>query len=231
MLTVDGMAVEVTRKRIKNMYLRIDAIDGHIRVSCPMWAGDAEVTAFVRSKRLWLEKHRARIDDRSASRLRECVSGEELYLWGRTLPLEVVPGNRFKLDADGDAAILTAPPTSSAEGRRTWLRNWYKKQVEQVCAGSVPAQEIRMQLKCSGVTVRWMKSRWGSCSVESKTIRINSQLAKFPRECLEYVIIHELAHIAVPNHGPAFQALMDKYCPDWHRIRRMLNERDFAFYE
>lgn len=231
MLIVDGLAVEVTRKRIKNMYLRIDAIDGHLRVSCPMWAGDADVASFVRSKRLWLEKHRARIDDRAVSRQRECVTGEEFYLWGRTLRLEVVEGKRFSLEADGATAVLTAPPTSTAEGRRTWLREWYKKQVERESARLVPAWEIRMQLKSAGITVRWMKSRWGSCSIQSHRIRLNSQLAKFPRECLEYVIIHELAHIAVPDHGPAFQALMDRHCPAWRTLRRTLNERDFIYYE
>lgn len=70
--------------------------------------------------------------------------------------------------------------------------------------------------------VRSMKTRWGSCNTRTHSINFALQLARKDDECLNYIILHELAHIKVPNHGPAFKAILDSYMPDWRRIRRKL---------
>lgn len=236
-LVIDGLQVEVTRKRMKRLILRIDNQDGHLRVSCPKRTTNAEIESFVRSKRDWIDKHAAQRDERSGARLRDCVTGEELYLWGRTLSLEVAMDTRFSMAIHQDRfgrptrAVFYVPPASSPEERREWLRAWYKQQTEAAVAELVPLREEQMQLFSSHVGVRWMKSRWGSCSVKSRRIRFNSQLAKYPREYLDYVVVHELAHIAVPNHGPDFQALMDRHYPGWRKTRDALNATTFAYYE
>lgn len=84
-----------------------------------------------------------------------------------------------------------------------------------------PQCEAKMKLYASKVTVRRMTSRWGSCSIR-RAVSINLELARYPDECLEYVIIHELAHIVHHNHSQAFWNLVEEYCPDWRRIRRSL---------
>ena len=81
-----------------------------------------------------------------------------------------------------------------------------------------------------GVTwrVRALKSLWGSCHIRRRHILYNADLARAPNELLEYVVVHELTHLKVPNHGPRFRALMDERLPGWQRLRRRLNKRDFA---
>ena len=68
-----------------------------------------------------------------------------------------------------------------------------------------------------------MTSRWGSCNTRTNHINLNTRLAEHPERCLEYVILHELCHTVVPNHGPAFKALEDRFMPDWRAVRRELN--------
>ena len=83
--------------------------------------------------------------------------------------------------------------------------------------------EPRMGVHASAVRVRRMKSRWGSCNTKTGTITLNTELVRFPVACLESVVVHELCHLVVPNHGPAFHALMDQHYPTWPQARKLLN--------
>ena len=68
-----------------------------------------------------------------------------------------------------------------------------------------------------------MKTKWGSCNPVARTLRLNTELAKKPRECLEYVVVHEMSHLLDPTHGPGFMALMDRRMPNWRETRALLN--------
>ena len=86
----------------------------------------------------------------------------------------------------------------------------------------LPLWVERTGLVPSAWRVRSMKTRWGSCNTRTRSINFALELARKDDECLNYIILHELAHIRVPNHGPQFQALLDRYMPDWRRIRKKL---------
>jgi predicted metal-dependent hydrolase len=83
--------------------------------------------------------------------------------------------------------------------------------------------EQRMGLRAAKVSFKMMSSRWGSCRASTRSLTFNLMLAYKPQECVEYVIIHELAHIVHPNHSPQFWDLVGRYCPDYRRLRRLLN--------
>ena len=80
-----------------------------------------------------------------------------------------------------------------------------------------------MDVKVVGVFVRRMKTRWGSCSYKAHTIRLNTELAKKPPECLEYVLVHELIHLLEPTHNARFVAMLDRFMPNWEFHRQVLN--------
>lgn len=95
-----------------------------------------------------------------------------------------------------------------------------KEEVERL----VKKWEPIMHVAVSGITVRQMKTRWGSCNVKTHHININLALAKKPPECLEYVVVHEMVHILEPSHNHVFWGYMTKFYPDWKRIRNYLND-------
>ena len=95
-----------------------------------------------------------------------------------------------------------------------------KKDVEKLIAKWEPV----MGVKASGVTIRKMKTRWGSCNVRTHHININLALAKKPPECLEYVVVHELTHILEPSHNAVFWGYMTQFYPNWKRVRKYLND-------
>jgi predicted metal-dependent hydrolase len=80
-----------------------------------------------------------------------------------------------------------------------------------------------MATKVERFFVQRMKTKWGSCNAEAKSLRLNTELARKPPECLEYVLVHEMVHLLVRRHNAAFIALMDRYLPNWQHVRKMLN--------
>ena len=76
-----------------------------------------------------------------------------------------------------------------------------------------------------------MKTKWGSCNYAAKNIRLNTELVKKPKDLLEYVIVHELAHLLEPNHSGRFTALLDQHYPYWQEARVELNELPLASYD
>lgn len=90
-------------------------------------------------------------------------------------------------------------------------------------ADLVAKWEPRIGVTIAGLYVQRMKTRWGSCNSQARTIRLNTDLAKKPRECLEYVVVHELIHILEPTHNERFQACMNQFIPDWEHRRQVLN--------
>lgn len=69
-----------------------------------------------------------------------------------------------------------------------------------------------------------MRTRWGGCNPVACSIRLNTELARKPRECLEYVVVHELAHLLEPTHNERFVVLMDRFFPHWRTVRQVLNQ-------
>ena len=82
-----------------------------------------------------------------------------------------------------------------------------------------------MGVQSSGFSVRKMKTRWGSCTPTSRTIRFNSELGRKSPECLEYVVVHELAHLIERSHNARFKAILDGHMPDWREIEGLLNPK------
>lgn len=133
---------------------------------------------------------------------------------------DFVRARRMWIDAQrARAAAAPAPRGSqaSAQDEAEW------RAVVQACVPAlVAAWEPIMGVKAGKIAYRNMSSRWGSCQPATGRICINTRLALYPPECLEYVVVHELCHLKERGHGPAFYALMDHYMPDWRSRRAKL---------
>lgn len=128
---------------------------------------------------------------------------------------------REKLDRvrrEKDASQLT-------EDEMKAQKEAYKKKLLEVLPQVIQKCERITGLHALEWKLRDMKTRWGSCNIQKKRIWLNIQLAAYPRECLEYVVIHELVHLLVTGHGKEFWAYMDCFFPEWRRVRKELNGR------
>ena len=224
-IIVSNISVEVIRKNIKNMHLSVLPPDGRVRVSAPTQLTDEALTMFVRTKLGWIKKQQEKFQQQPRQSERQYVSGETLYVWGKQYFLQVeysYKGNALTLS--GDKAILTVRKESSPKQRESFVNEWYRNLLKQEVAKYLPKWEKTTGLYCSSWQSKYMTTKWGTCNPTSKKIWLNLQLAKKPIECLEYVILHELAHLKVHNHGPEFTAILDQYMPYWREHKRRLND-------
>ncbi len=231
-IMVSNISVEIVKKKIKNMHLAVLPPDGRVRVSAPMSLSDEAIVMFVRTKLGWIRKQQAKFEEQPRQSKREYVSGETLYVWGKQYFLQVeysYKGNALTLS--GDKAILTVRQESTTKQRENYVHEWYRGLLKNEVERYLPKWENITGLYCTGWQSKYMTTRWGTCNTTTGKIWLNLQLAKKPIECLEYVILHELAHLKVRNHGPEFVAILDQYMPYWRELRRQLNDSKLDYLE
>ena len=207
------------------MHLSVLPPDGKVRVSAPLAMSDDAIVMFVRTKLGWIRKQQAKFEAQPRQSEREYVSGETLYVWGRQYFLQVeysYKGNALVLD--GNKAILTVRKESTAKQREAFVNEWYRSLLKAEVEKYLPKWEKITGLYCSSWQSKYMTTKWGTCNTNTRKIWLNLQLAKKPIDCLEYVILHELAHLKVKNHGSDFVAILDQYMPYWRELKKKLND-------
>lgn len=229
-IIVSGIPIELLKKNIKNMHLAVLPPDGKVRVSAPISLSDDSIKMFVRTKIGWIKKQQEKFENQPRQTERQYISGETMYVWGKQYFLQVdysYKGNSLVLD--GKKAILTVRKESSAKQRENYVNEWYREILKEEIKKYLPKWEKTTGLNCDSWQTKYMTTRWGTCNVNTKKIWLNLQLAKKPIECLEYIILHELAHIKVKKHGKDFIAIMDTYMPYWRDIKKELNNCKLDF--
>lgn len=224
-ILVSNIPVEVVKKKIKNMHLSVLPPDGKVRVSAPETLSDESIIMFVRTKIGWIRKQQEKFEQQPRQSERQYVSGETLYVWGKQYFLQVeysYKGNSLILS--GDKAILTVRKERTTKQRETFVNEWYRTLLKAEVEKYLPKWERITGLKCSSWQSKYMTTKWGTCNTSTCKIWLNLQLAKKPIECLEYVILHELAHLKVKNHGAEFVAILDQHMPYWREMKKQLND-------
>ena len=231
-IEISGIKIELQKKNIKNMHLVVAPPDGKVRVSAPLHLSDESIAMFVRTKLSWIKKQQEKFAKQPRQCEREYVSGETLYVFGQQYFLRVeysYKGNSLVLE--GNEAILTVRKESTPKQREAFVNEWYRSLLKEKIAICLPEWEKITGLYCDSWQTKYMTTRWGTCNTNTRKIWINLQLAKKPIECLEYVILHELAHLKVRNHNKDFVAIMDQYMPYWREIKSKLNTLKLDYME
>lgn len=224
-----GIPVTVTRKQMKTMRLRVSETDLAVSLSLPHGFSEKKAMLFLSSREDWIRKTLAELEHRRGIAKRQYESGEPFDLWGIRYTLSVEEGGRrYSLslsEGEDRIALYRVPPNSTPEAREKHLDEYRKAALEALLDDLFPKWEARTGLRHASHDLRRMKSRWGSCNTATKHIRFNLRLSEHLPICTEYVVLHELCHLQVPNHGAAFHALLDRHLPSWREIRKGLNGR------
>lgn len=232
-LTISGLCVEVVRKDIKNLHLGVYPPDGRVRVAVPLAVSDAAVHAAVAARLRWIRRQRATFAAQDRQSEREMVDGECHFYLGQRYRLVVKTGSAkatVKVAA-GHMLELHVPSGSGREASAQCLQKWYRARLREM----VPPLLVKWQAKLGVTVVAWglkrMKTKWGSCNSTAGRVWFNIELIKKPPECLEYLVLHELAHLKVRTHNDQFTLLLDEHLPNWRAIRDRLNAAPLAHEE
>lgn len=228
-ITVGGMRVQVVRKAIKNLHLGVYPPEGRVRVAAPMAVSDDAVRLAVVGKLGWIKRQRTRFKTQLRQSEREMVSGESHYFLGQRYRLRVVcKDGPPKVLMRSRILELHVSQKASAREREQVLHRWYRKQLRELIPPLLIKWQAALDVKVAECYIKKMKTKWGSCNAEARRVWLNLELAKKPVQCLEYLIVHELAHLIERYHNDKFVAIMDKHLPQWRLNRQELNSAPLA---
>jgi hypothetical protein len=219
------IVVDVLRKNIKNIHLSVYPPTGRVRISAPSRMSLETIRVFAISKLGWIKKQQKKLRGQERETPREYLDWESHYVWGKRYLLKVnetveVP----RVELKHSTIFLRVRPGTNKEKRQAIVNEWYREQLKNTAPSIISKWESLMGVKVERFFVQHMKTKWGSCNAKSKSIRLNTDLAKKPCECLEYIVVHEMAHMLETTHNRHFIALMDQFIPKWRFYRDQLNQ-------
>lgn len=223
-IDVGGIPVDVVFKDIKNIHLSVHPPTGRVRISAPERMKMETLRVYAISKLGWIRQQQKRHRAQERETKREYIDRESHFVWGRRYLLKVLERDHApSVELRHSQMILTVRPGSGLEKREAIVSAWYREQLRSVIEPMIAKWERSLDVKVNRCFIQRMKTKWGSCNPRRRNIRLNTELAKKPRACLEYVVVHELMHLLEPHHNERFISLMDQFMPQWRHIRDELN--------
>ncbi len=223
-IKLGGIAVDVVLKDIKNVHLSVHPPTGRVRIAAPSRMHLDTIRVFAISKLGWIKQQQKKLREQERETPREYLDRESHYVWGKRYLLKVAEKDETpEVRLDHNRILLRIRPSTSEEGKRTILDAWYREKLKEAVPLLIAKWEPLVKVKVARFFVQKMKTKWGSCSPISGSIRLNTELAKKPRECLEYIVVHEMVHLLEPTHNGRFIGLMESFVPKWQFYRDQLN--------
>lgn len=219
-----GISIYVYRCRVKRINLRIRR-DGSVRLSLPTYLSQTDAERFVDEHLSWITEHQARVQARRTSTQRCLTPGETIELWGRPRHICLAPFGQSAVElTEHELVVPQLPQGAPTDERRRLVKAFLASVVQERVQMLMPTCEDTLHVSAGGLSVRWMRTRWGSCTPKTGRIRINAALVEHDPGCLWTVCAHELCHLVEPNHSSAFWALMDEHFAGWRRFDALLKQ-------
>lgn len=218
------IVADVTRKDIKNVHLSVYPPRGKVRISAPLRMSLDTIRVFAITKLGWIKSQQKKLQAQERETAREYIDRESHYVWGKRYLFSVREAEQApSIELKHNRMILRVRPGSDIAKKQEVIEEWYRDQIRNVAPEVISKWEPILRVKVNHLFVQRMKTRWGSCNSKKRNIRLNTDLAKKPRECIEYIIVHEMVHLLEKRHDKHFQNLMENYLPKWRFHRQGLN--------
>ena len=220
-INVNDLVVMIKyRKNMKNIYLKVEK-NADVVVSAPPRTPNYIIKKLIQENIDEIKLRRNNILTNGYT-VKQYVTGEKHIIFGKEFVLEVILGNKNVIKLSDDKIILVIKDKDQDRGQivMSYLRKvLYNKALE-----FINKYEKIMGVHVEQLRIKKMKTRWGTCNIEAKRIWINYELIKYPIECLEHIVVHELTHLLETNHTPRFYALLGKYYPNFRENDKLIKE-------
>lgn len=221
---------QFTRKQVKNINLRIKP-DGQVFVSASESVPVDFIDDFIKGKQDYIFRVLSKYEEnhKYASIVpRQYVSGESFDILGKSLRLKVIQGKQESVITDGVFIFLTVENKDNQKRKEILITSWLKEMQTRIfnqISGEVYQIFKKYDVKYPIVKIRYMTSKWGTCQPKRGVITLNSKLIEAPRNCIEYVVLHEFTHFIHPNHSKKFYDFVAMLMPDWKERKVELEKR------
>jgi predicted metal-dependent hydrolase len=223
-IELGDIVIDVLQKDIKNVHLSVYPPNGRVRISAPIRMDIDTIRVFAISKLVWIKEQQKLFQQQERETSREYLNRESHFLWGKRYLLKLIETDESpSIEIKHNEMILKTRPETNALKKQEIVDGWYRRQLKEVIPGLIANWEMQIGVNVKKFYVQRMKTRWGSCNHLAGSLRFNTELAKKDRNCLEYIVVHEMVHLLEPTHNAQFIALMDHNLPNWRLLRDELN--------
>jgi len=220
-INVDDLVVTIKyRKNMKNIYLKVEK-NADVVVSAPPRTPNYLIKKLIRENTDEIKLRRNNILTNGYT-VKQYVTGEKHIIFGKEFVLEVRLGNKNVVKLSDDKIILVIKDKD--QDRKQIVTSYLRKVLYNKALEFSNKYEKIMGVHAEQLRIKKMKTRWGTCNIEAKRIWINYELIKYPIECLEHIVVHELTHLLETNHTPRFYALLGKYYPNFRENDKLIKE-------
>lgn len=227
-----NIPVDVVLKDIKNIHLSVHPPAGKVRIAAPRRMDINTIRVFAITKLAWIKAQQKKLREQERETPREYLDRESHYVWGKRYLLKLIEKDAApSVELKHRKMFLQLRPAASIEKKQEVLDAWYREQLKAAVPALITKWEKALGVTAGKVFVQKMKTKWGSCNPVAGNIRLNTDLAKKPLQCLEYIVAHELTHLLERHHNDHFTALMDAHMPQWRQYREMLNSLPLSHQE
>jgi len=226
------ISILVTRKDIKHVHLSVHPPSGRVTLAAPVATRLDVARAYAISRLGWIREQQSKLRNQAREAPCKFVERESHYLWGRRHLLTVIHRDTKPfVSLDHRRITLTVRPGSDALKRADVMHEWHKSLLHGVVPSLIRKWELKLKVRVTRNFLQRMKTKWGSCNHKAGHIRLNTQLVTKPNDLLEYVIVHEMAHLIEPTHSDRFLTILGRHYPAWREARAELNELPLAAEE
>ena len=192
-------------KDIKNVHLSVHPPTGRVRISAPSRMSLDTIRVFAISKLGWIKQQQRKLREQERETPREYLDRESHYVWGKRYLLKVIESDEPpSVELKHSQMLLRVRPATDEAKKQAIVEEWYREQLKEAVPPLIAKWEPLMGVKVERFFVQRMKTKWGSCNPGAGSIRLNTDLAKKPRECLEYIVVHEMVHLIERHHNDRF---------------------------
>jgi len=216
--------IEVVLKKIKNVHLSVYPPQGRVRISAPTKSKLDTLRLYAISRLGWIKRQRTKILGQERETPRSFIQRETHYLWGKRYLLDVREGHRPQgVTVSHGEMHLRVPWKASKVKRSEVLEGWRRDELRKELSEMLLRWSKKLGVSPKKVFVQKMKTQWGSCNPRTQSIRLNTELTKKPKQHLDYVVLHEMAHLLKSTHSQEFVGILNEQMPMWREIKKGLN--------
>src|ERR1017187_1206790 len=201
-IELGDISVEVFKKDIKNVHLSVYPPTGKVRISAPLRMNLNTIRVFAISKLGWIKQQQKKITEQEREPPREYLDRESHYVWGKRYLLKLIERDAaLRVELKHSQMLLQTRPGAGEEKKQAILDEWYRSQLKEAVPLLIAKWEPLMGVQVERFFVQRMRTKWGSCSPRAGNIRLNTDLDRKPRGCLEYIVVHEMVHLLEPTRS------------------------------
>lgn len=231
-IQVSNLLIDTVKKDIRNMHLGVYPPQGRVRVAAPTETTDEAIKLFVLSRMHWIKTQQRKFQDQERQTMRQYLPGESHYFLGVRHLLDLVQtDDRPRIDVPSKKKItMYAAPNTSRVQKEVLFERFYRSELKELAPTKVKKWQNILGVEAREVRIRKMKTKWGTCNAVEGRIWLNLELAKKDTDCIDYVIVHELAHLKEKSHTERFFRLLESAMPDWTQTKKKLNNSTLSYW-